>query len=181
MASGTRYLALIRGINVGGKNLIKMAELREGVEALGFRDVSTYIASGNVIFRAPRSRANELARQLEAGLANRFGLTLKMLVLTESQVRAVVEEAPEGFGAEDHSCDVIFLFEPLTPKRALAVIEIKEGVDQAWAGSRVVYHSRLTARASSSRISKVVAEPEYQDMTLRSWRTAQKLAGLLDN
>ena len=56
MASGVNHLALLRGVNVGGKNLVQMADLRAGLEELGFADVATYIQSGNVLFRAPRQR-----------------------------------------------------------------------------------------------------------------------------
>jgi uncharacterized protein (DUF1697 family) len=181
MAGGVRYLALLRGINVGGKNLVPMAELREAFEELGFADVATYIQSGNVLFRAPRQRREELAAGLEAGLSERFGVELKVVLLTAAQLRGVVERAPADFGAETQRCQVIFLRKPLTVKRALSVIEIKEGVDRVWAGKAVVYHSRLEARASSSRLSKVVARPEYQNMTIRNWRTTTKLLGLIDS
>lgn len=179
MATGVQYLALLRGINVGGKNKVKMAELREAVEAIGHTDVATYIQSGNALFRAPRQPRPELAARLESGLSERFGIELKVVVVTAAELRRVVEEAPDGFGAETHRCDVIFLRKPLTVKQAMAVIETKEGVDSAWAGKGVLYFSRLDAKASSSRLSKVVARPEYKNMTIRSWRTTEKLLALM--
>lgn len=176
----TSYLALLRGINVGGKNLVKMADLREAVEAMGHAEVSTYIASGNVLFRAPRQRRAELAKSLESGLSDRFGLELKVVLLTGAQLRRVVEDAPRGFGADTHRCDVLFLRAPLTVKKAMAVVETREGVDGAWTGPGVLYYSRLAAKASGSRLSKIVARPEYQDMTIRSWSTTTKLLALMD-
>ncbi len=181
MAAGVQYLALLRGINVGGKNKVPMADLRETVEELGHADVATYIQSGNVLFRAPRQPRAELTARLEAGLSERFGIELKVVVVTEAELRRVVEEAPAGFGAETHRCDVIFLRKPLTVEKAMAVIEKKEGVDSAWAGKGVLYFSRLDAKASSSRLSKVVARPEYKEMTIRNWRTTTKLLGLMDS
>jgi uncharacterized protein (DUF1697 family) len=175
MGTGVQYLALLRGINVGGKNLVKMAELREAVEEIGLAEVATYIQSGNVLFRAPRQPRAELAARLESGLSDRFGVELKVVVVTAAELRRVVEEAPDGFGAETHRCDVIFLRKPLTVKQAMAVIETREGVDSAWAGKGVLYFSRLDAKASSSRLSKVVTRPEYQDMTIRNWSTTTKL------
>jgi uncharacterized protein (DUF1697 family) len=181
VATGVQYLALLRGINVGGKNKVPMADLRETVEELGHADVATYIQSGNVLFRAPRQPRAELSARLESGLSERFGIELKVVVVTEAELRRVVREAPAGFGAETHRCDVIFLRRPLTVKKAMAVIETKEGVDNAWAGKDVLYFSRLDAKASSSRLGKVVARPEYKEMTIRNWRTTTKLLGLMDS
>ena len=175
-----RYLALLRGINVGGKNLVRMADLRVAVEEMGFADVATYIQSGNLLFSAPRQGRDELAARIESELTRRFGLEQKVVLLTEAQLRGVVEDAPRGFGAESHKCDVIFLRTPLTVKKAYGLLETKEGVDQAWAGAGVLYFSRLAARASSSRLSKIVMVPEYKNMTIRSWSTTKKLLQLME-
>ena len=179
MPGGVPYLALLRGVNVGGKNLVKMADLRVAVEAMGFDNVATYIASGNLLFTAPVQKRDELAARLESELSRHFGLQLKLVLLTESQLTTVVEEAPRGFGADTDLCDVIFLRKPLTVKRAFGVLDLKEGVDRAWPGKGVLYFARLSTRASSSRISKVVMLPEYQDMTIRSWSTTTKLLALM--
>ena len=180
MAAGVRYLALLRGVNVGGKNLVKMSDLRDELEKMGFADVATYINSGNFVFRAPRQPRAELAKRLEARLTKKFGLELKLVLLTHAQLKRVVDEAPRGFGAETDRCDVIFLFSPLTVKRAVAAMETKEGVDRLWAGTGVVYFSRLTAKATSSRMGKMIMKPEYKRMTLRSWGTTTKLLALMD-
>jgi uncharacterized protein (DUF1697 family) len=180
MPTGIQYLALLRGINVGGKNLVKMAHLRAAFEDMGFADVATYIQSGNVHFRAPRQKRDELADRIETKLSRRFGSQLKVVLLTEAQLRAVVAGAPREFGADSHLCDVVFLRKPLTSKKAFGVIETKDGVDRAWEGKGVIYFSRLASRASSSRLSRIVAMPEYQDMTIRSWSTTTKLLARMD-
>ena len=181
MPAGVQFLALIRGINVGGKNLVKMDELRATFEAMGFADVATYIQSGNVLFRAPRQRRQELALKIEAELSRHVSSEPRIVILTHAELSAAVKDAPRGFGADTHKCDVIFVRRPLTPKRAIAVVETKEGIDSAWAGTKVVYFSRLAARASGSRLSKVAALPEYQSMTIRSWSTTTKLLALMDS
>ena len=180
MPAGIQYLALLRGINVGGKNLVRMADLRAAFEEMGFADVATYIQSGNVLFRAPREKREELADRIETKLSRRFGSQLKVVLLTEAQLRAVVANAPRGFGADSYLCDVVFLRKPLTSRRAFGVIETKDGVDRAWQGKGVIYFSRLASKASSSRISRVVATPEYQNMTIRSWSTTTKLLARMD-
>ena len=180
MSPGVQYLALLRGINVGGNNLVKMADLRAVFEAMGFADVATFIASGNVLFRAPRQKREALAARLESALSQHFGIELKVVLLTEAQLKSVVAGAPPGFGAETHRCDVIFVRNPLTAKRAFAVVEVREGIDGAWPGKGVVYYSRLAAKASGSRLSKVASVPEYKNMTIRSWSTATKLQALME-
>ena len=172
-------MALLRGINVGGKNKVPMAELRAAFEDAGHTAVVTYIQSGNVLFEAG-GRVGEDA--VEAFLERRFGIPLVVVLRTERQLRAVVEGAPEGFGQrpdEFHS-DVVFLKAPLTSRQAMRVVELREGVDSAWAGRGVVYFQRLSARRTASRMGRVVGTPEYQRMTIRSWRTTTKLLELLD-
>ena len=181
MAGGIQYLALLRGINVGGKNKVPMADLRGVAEEMKLADVQTYIASGNLLFRAPRQKAADLAARLERELSSHFGMHLKVVLVTEAQLRKVVESAPRGFGAKTHRCDVIFLRKPLTAQKAFGLLEMKEGVDSGWKGPGVVYFSRLDAKASSSRMSRIVALPEYKEMTIRSWSTATKLLALMDS
>jgi uncharacterized protein (DUF1697 family) len=181
VTSGVQYLALLRGINVGGKNLVKMTDLRAAFEEMGFAEVATYIASGNVLFRAPRQRREKLANRIESELTRRFGVELKVVLLTEAQLRAVVESAPRGVGSKAHLWDVVFVRKPLTVKRAFGAVEIRDGVDRAWAGRGVVYLSRLAAKATSSKINKIASRPEYKDMTLRSWSTTTKLLSLMES
>ncbi len=179
MPKGVQYLALLRGVNVGGKNLVKMADVRAAFEEMGFADVETYIASGNIMFGAPRQKGEALAARIEAALSKRFDTDLKVVVLTAAQLKGVVESAPRGFGADSHLSDVIFVRKPLTVGVAFKAIELKDGVDRAWAGKGVIYFSRLAAKASSSRISKFASLPEYKQVTIRSWRSAEKLDGLM--
>ena len=174
-----RYLALLRGINVGGRNLVPMADLRATFEEAGFAAVRTYIQSGNVLFDAPEKVPED---EVEAMLERRFRLPLVVVLRTERELRSVVEGAPDGFGQrpdEFHS-DVVFLKAPLTSRQAMRVVERKEGVDEAWPGRGVVYFQRLSARRTASRMGRMVGTPEYKSMTIRNWRTTTKLLALLD-
>lgn len=167
-------LALLRGINVGGRNLVKMTDLRAAFAELGADDVETHIASGNVLFRGAVRPAD-----LELALSERFGVELKAVVLTATQLQAVVDAAPDGFGADEERCDVIFLRRPLTAAHAFSLFDPREGIDRVWKGKGVIYHARLAARASGSRLSRVASLPEYKNMTIRSWSTTSKLAELM--
>jgi uncharacterized protein (DUF1697 family) len=176
-----RFVALLRGVNVGGKNKVAMADLRAALEAEGFGAVSTYIQSGNVLFESDLP-SRSLEQELETRLERRLGMPLVVVVRSHAQLRNVVHKAPDGFGQRPdtfHS-DVLFLKAPLTSQRAMRVVDQREGVDQAWAGRGVIYFQRLSERLSQSRVNRIVGTPEYKLMTLRNWNTTTKLLGLLE-
>ena len=174
-------MALLRGINVGGKNIVRMADLRTAFEAAGYAAVSTYIQSGNVLFESD-GPPEALEGDIETMLESTFGLSLVVVARSHQQLRNVVDRVPDGFGAEPdiHHSDVIFLKAPLTSRQALRAVELRDGVDQAWAGPGVLYFSRLSERLSQSRMGRIANTPEYQNMTIRNWRTTNRLLSLLD-
>lgn len=174
-------MALLRGINVGGRNVVAMADLREAFEAAGVRAVRTYIQSGNVLFESD-APGRSLEGDLEAMLERRFGVPLVVVLRSHPQLRNIVEKAPDGFGTapDAYHSDVIFLKHPLTSRQAMRVVELREGVDQAWPGTGVIYFARLSDGRAQSRMSRIVGTPEYQRMTIRSWTTTTKLLSLLD-
>jgi uncharacterized protein (DUF1697 family) len=178
----TGYVALLRGINVGGKNPIKMTELQACFEEQGFRDVSTYIQSGNVVFASDATRLAELVTRIERMLEASFDYKASVAVRSRTQMRAVVERAPAGFGTDPnrYRSDVIFLKPPLTARAAMKSVRTKEGVDEAFPGTGVLYFARLTSRASQSQLSRLVGMPVYQSMTIRNWNTTTKLLQLVD-
>ena len=177
-----RYVALLRGINVGGKNQIRMADLKACFEEQGFEDVATYIASGNVLFDSGERSSTKLTQQIERALGTRFGYAATVVIRSGSQMRGVVEKAPKGYGSQParYLSDVAFLMPPLRPPAVIESLVWKEGVDRVHPGPGVVYFSRLKSRASSSRLSRIAALPIYKSMTLRSWGTTAKLAELMD-
>jgi uncharacterized protein (DUF1697 family) len=174
----TRYLVLLRGINVGGRNKVPMAALRELLESHGHTTVSTYIASGNVILSSDRTAA-EIKQELEQALPRTFKLDselIAVLVLTRAQLRAVVRKRPTGFGddpATFHS-DAVFLVGIDAPT-AMKVFNPRPGVDEVWPGTGVIYSQRLSAERTKSRLGKIVGTPAYKSMTIRSWATTLAL------
>jgi len=179
--AATGYVALLRAINVGGRNPVPMADLRTTLTAAGFDAVRTYIQSGNVLFTTDGA-AGELEATLESVLMSRFGFPIPVVVRSHRQLRSVVDDAPAGFGTrpDTYHSDVVFLKAPLTSRAAMGVVELREGVDQAWPGRGVVYFARLGERRAQSRMSRIVGTPEYQRMTVRNWATTTKLLALLD-
>lgn len=177
-----QYLALLRGINVGGKNIIKMAELKTCFETQGFKRVRTYIQSGNVLFFADEPDRDRLTDQIEKALSRTFTYDSRIALRSEGEMQGIVALAPEGFGGEPEAYryDVIFLKEPLTPAEAMQSVTTREGVDRAYAGKDVLYFSRLISRASQSRLTRIIGTPVYQSMTIRNWNTTTKLLEMMN-
>jgi uncharacterized protein (DUF1697 family) len=174
----TRYLVLLPGINVGGKNKVPMARLRELLESHGHTKVSTYIASGNVILTSDRSAAR-IKRELEGALPKTLKLDSELIavrVLTRAQLRAIVRDRPKGFGdrPDTYNSDAIFLMGIDAPT-AMKVFDPRPGVDEVWPGKGVIYSRRLTAQRTKSRLGKVAGTPAYKSMTIRSWATTMAL------
>jgi len=178
----TQYLALLRGINVGGKNIIKMADLKACFESMGFTAVTTYIQSGNVLFRSAEMDKSRLTKKIETMLSGRFRYESRLVVVSHKQLKQVVEEARRGFGndPDTYRYDVIFLKEPLTPKEAMKSVSTREGVDNAYTGKDVLYFSRLISKATQSHLTRIISLPVYQNMTIRNWNTTTKLLALME-
>ena len=175
-----RHVALLRGINVGGNNLIKMTALKEAFEDAGFENVATYIASGNVVFDA-QGPPSALEPKIEKALSKTFGYEARVLVRSQRQLGAVLNAAPKRWPDPKSRCNIIFLKAPLTPKAALAAVPVlKEGVDTVTLGPGALYLGQLLARMSKSRVSKIAAMPEYKSMTIRTYQTCAKIRELMD-
>jgi len=176
-----QYVAFLRGINVGGKNLIKMTDLKSCFEDLGFQDVHTYIQSGNVLFSAAKSDQANLTKQIEDALSKMFNYESRVVVRSLKQMKDIVTHAPKGFGSDSatYRYDVIFLKAPLTAAQAMKSVTTKEGVDQAFAGKSVLYFSRLISRASQSNLTRIITTSVYRSMTIRNWNTTTKLLNMM--
>ena len=175
------YVALLRGINVGGKNRILMADLVACFESAGFEGVRTLIQSGNVVFRADRGGRAELTHKIEQMLADAFTYRATIALRDHDEMLALVDAAPPGFGGQpDHyRYDVLYLMPQLAPGEVLSALALTDGVDAAWPGPGVVYHSRLNARASQSRMSRLVSHPVYRYITIRNWNTTTRLLAMM--
>jgi uncharacterized protein (DUF1697 family) len=179
--SKNRYVALLRGINVGGNNLIKMLDLRSTFANMGFTDVETYIQSGNVVFSSKQANKAKLTKTIEDALSKAFSYESRVVVISGSDLERVVTQAPKGFGGDAalYRYDVLFVREPLTTKEALAEVRATSGVDTAHAGDHAVYFRRLISKAAQSNLDKLVRRPSYKNITVRNWNTTMKLLGMI--
>ncbi len=154
-----KYVALLRGINVGGKNKVSMAELRLVFEEAGCLEVRTYINSGNVLFQS-NQKPPEIVKKIEKILPSKFSLDsemIKVLIISEAGLQSVISQAPTGFGtqSEKYHSDAIFLM-GISVSEAMPVFSPRDGVDKIWEGKGVVYSQRLSVERVKSRLSKIV-------------------------
>ncbi len=177
------YVALLRGINVGGKNIIRMTDLRSWFEDAGFTEVLTYIQSGNVIFSSSENERIHITEKIERILSFRFGYSQSIVVLSHQQLEKIIKEAPAGFGNEPgmYRYDAVFLKHPLKSKEVIKNITLRDGVDKAWTGTDVLYFQRLISRASQSFLTRIISTPGYRNMTIRNWNTTTRLLNLMGN
>jgi uncharacterized protein (DUF1697 family) len=173
----TRYVALLRGINVGGNNLIKMADLRACFETRGYDKVRTYIQSGNVLFAARSTSKARLEQSIEKELCGRFGYASTVVLVSARELELVVSQAPAKFGKQPrlYRYDVVFVKQPLTTAEVLPQIPTKPGVDAVHAGEHAIYFRRLISKAAQSHLTKLIQRPVYKSVTIRNWNTTTKL------
>src|SRR5690606_13899310 len=120
--------------------------------------------------------------RIAKGLSERFGYDATLVLRGHAALRAVVKGAPRGFGGkpDEFRYDVLFLMDGLEAGEALAQVKVKPGVDTAHAGEGVLYFSRLIAKATQSRLNKLIGLPIYQRMTIRNWRTTTTLLAMME-
>jgi uncharacterized protein (DUF1697 family) len=168
----TRFVALLRGVNVGGVNM-KMADLADVVSGLGYTDVKTVLASGNVLFTTPDAAAASKDK-LEAALRERFGYEAWVHVLTVDAVQKIVDAFPYERSTDRHAY-VVFILKPEVRDELLAV-ELDPKVEQATAGDGVVYWSVPKGDTLESAMGKAQAAGKYKPwLTTRNLNTLEKL------
>jgi uncharacterized protein (DUF1697 family) len=176
-----KYVALLRGINVGGRNIIKMAALKACLDRHGFRNVATFIQSGNVIFESDERNAGSLTTQIEGALSKMFDYDSRVVLRSHAQLKAVVAGVPAAWKTRtDLRCNIAFLREPVTARHALAQVDVEPRVDSIKQGKGVLYLSTLESGLKRSRFTKLIGKPVYQHMTIRNYNTCQKLLALME-
>jgi uncharacterized protein (DUF1697 family) len=177
----TSYVALLRGINVGGKNLVAMREVAAAFRDAGYGNVRTHGQSGNVLFETDHGGGLELETSIETFLHQRCALPMLVVVRSREELAATVAAAPPNHGSDLLRSDVFFLKSPLTAHIVFAKLpELRQGVDSMSPGPGVLYFSRVAAQATKTRVQRVFAMPEFQQMTVRTWKVTTRLLTMLD-
>ena len=174
-----RYVALLRGVNVGGNALLKMTELAACVASLGHDAVRTYIASGNVLFETATRDVPKLERALERAIERRFELPVKLTVRDAKQMAAVVARIPRAWrGDAEMRVSVGFLLGGLDARAAAKELSPREGIDElTTAPGALLWATRREALTRTGL--KIVGTPLYKQVTVRGLGTTLKLAELV--
>ena len=175
-----KYIALLRGINVGGNNKISMTELKTMFEKIGFSDVSSYINSGNIIFSSVDDNEEEMIRKCRSEIANQFKLDISVTVISAKDLAEALENAPVWWDQDNQSKhNAIFV---IPPAGAEAIIEqagaAKPEYEKIGVYGQVIFWSAPIATFSKTRWSKVVSSDAYGNITIRNANTAKKLLQL---
>jgi uncharacterized protein (DUF1697 family) len=175
-----KYCALLRGINVGGNNIIKMADLKNAVQDCGFTNVSTYIQSGNLIFESAETNQTDILSRLEACLSAGFSYHSTIVVKNQDELKTVLAEVPDDWvKRSDLRCYIVFLGHHVSIRDIAGKIELKDGIDFIKTGKDVLYMSTLISGLTRSRFTKLVSLKVYKDLTTRNYNTTRKLLELM--
>jgi uncharacterized protein (DUF1697 family) len=175
-----KYIALLRGVNVGGKNKLPMDRLKAALTAAGFADVSTYIQSGNVFFASDEAEPETLQQRISAVIHADFELTVPVCVLSSQELNEAVGRAPEWWGRDEAAThNAIFVIAPATVEDIYAEVgQMKPEYENAAHHGRVILWSAPVATFSRTRLSRVVGTKVYDSITIRNANTTRKLCEL---
>jgi uncharacterized protein (DUF1697 family) len=175
----TRYVALLRGINVGGNNKVPMASLKQAFEGMGYTQVSTYINSGNVLFSVPASTKVDVPH-IEQVLTDTYGFAVRVVVRNEKNIQKLVQTIPSTWSNDTtQKTDVLFLWDTYNKKSTLDCVATNPAVDTLlYIEGALVWHIDRAAYTKSGMHTFVGTEV-YKHMTARNINTVRALARLL--
>ena len=176
----TRYIALIRGINVGGKNTVSMTKLKEAMLAHGFENVTSYINSGNIIFDSQDSDLTNLIASFESLISTEFAVSTRVAVLPASEVHDAFSHAPRWWGSDlESKHNAIFVIAPARAEDVIREVgETKPEYENVAVHGQVIFWSAPLATFSRTRWSKIVGTASYHKITIRNFNTTKKLVEL---
>ncbi len=174
-----RYVALLRGINVGGNNKIKMADLTHAVEQAGYTNVTTFIQSGNIIFDSEIRDREKIAKDIERVILDAFKLDIRVVIRSLPEMRKIVANMPSSWAKADLRTYVAFIKEPMTAVAAAKEIPVREGIDILDVGDGVLYMATKTEGLTKSGYTKIVGTKIYNNMTMRNSNTTLKILSLM--
>lgn len=174
-----KYIALLRGINVGGKNKIKMETLREMFAALGFANVKSYINSGNVIFETRKTDDKKLAAKIERAIEKELSLSIKVIIRSIDEIEEIVKNNPfAGQFEKDKDLHVFFLDEEL-PKEKRDLLLSNNNENEIFAVQNREIFCLLRVSFLDGLIGKdYIGKKLKVSATARNWRTINKLLEL---
>jgi uncharacterized protein (DUF1697 family) len=173
------YIALLRGINVGGNNIIKMEALRAVFEKLGFTNVKSFIQSGNVLFQSEITDELALEKKLEAALSETFNYTARVLIRSQKDMVKTVAAIPPIFENPEWKHNVIFLSPAINSPKILDTFTPKPEIEELHYAPGVLFWSAKLDGISRSTMLKLSTRKEYKEMTVRNANTTRKILELM--
>jgi len=178
---GVIYVALLRGINVGGNNLVDMRRLKATFERLGLENVRTFINSGNVLFATKRRGRLQLTKAIEAGIAKDFDVEVGVLLRTADELRVLVDAIPAKWtNGADMKCDVYFLWPAVDRPTVVDEVPRDPAIEDLRYLPGALVRRIDNDKRTKSPMTKIVGTPIYKQMTARNINTVRKLAALAD-
>jgi uncharacterized protein (DUF1697 family) len=175
-----RYVALLRGINVGGKTLIKMTDLKTCIEGLGLDNVSTYIASGNVLFETGKRDAAKLETSIERAIEREFELPVKVVVLDRAAYARIVEAVPKAWvGDASVRANVAFVRRGTDAKRVVRELQPDPAVEDVRAIKGAILWATRRDAVNRSVMRRLIGGAAYKELTVRNLNTTLKLHELM--
>ena len=181
-----RYVALLRGINVGGRNRVAMADLRQLTEALGHTEVATYIQSGNVLFTSPDADCGALADALEQAIARSLAVRPVVVVLSRADLAQVIADNPFPDEADPRCLHAVFRRQDLAPEAIAAVEAAQERArakgsrDEAVPVGRALFLRTPDGLGRSELAAQLARSGAQADGTARNWATVTRLMAMLN-
>jgi uncharacterized protein (DUF1697 family) len=174
------FVALLRGVNVGGNNMISMSELKKSFEAMGFAKVSTYINSGNIIFETKESDARKLEKKIEQMLSREYELNSKVVLRSFPEMEKLVQSLPRDWG-DDSSWryNVIFLRHTIDSEDILDELPANSEIEQVLYRPGTLLWSAQVESITQTKMNKLSSRKKFQDMTVRNLNTTKKLYELM--
>ena len=174
------YVALLRGINVGGNNMISMKALKASFERLGFKQVATYINSGNILFKSKTGDARKLEAKIEKMLVAEYDLGCKVVVRTADEMAAVVASLPPSWqDGKDWRYNVIFLRHAIDSKAILDVFQPRPDIEHLRYVPGALFWWARAADVNRTSMHKLPSQKVFRDMTVRNANTTRKLHALM--
>lgn len=171
-----KYIALLRGINVGKERRVEMKKLKTLFESLGYSNVSTYINSGNVIFEG-KGKQQEIREILELNFKKEFGFDILTLVKTEKEMIRIVEVIPKNWKNDiTQRSDVAYLFPEIDSKKTIDDLPIKKEFMDIRYVKGAIFWNVDRKNYNKSHLNKIISHNLYQFMTVRNVNTARYLA-----
>ena len=175
-----QYVALLRGINVGGHALIKMADLQSVINALGFKHVQTYIQSGNVIFETAKQSARKLETTIEQAILKHFHHDVKVVIHSQPEMARLLKLIPKRWYTDStRKYNVIFLRHTVDSKTIMKNFKPKPEIETvAYYPGVLLWSANINAITRSTMI-KLAGQPIYKEMTVRNLNTTKKIYQLM--